>query len=132
MGRTTMKLDTRIKKLIEKNGFSSVLNSMMRGAPLEKMMLEICNQCVFKANAVKSGKQKRAWYNVARIFHRAYDELNMEKTKKAVFKVARRDIYLCPKCKKKFKADAAKEENCKFELDRGVVVVKCPDCGFSE
>lgn len=127
-----MKLGTKIKRLIEKNSFNSVLNAVITGTPLEKVMLEICNQCVFKANACKSGKQRRAWYNMARVFHRAYDELNMEKSRKAHFKVARRDIYLCPKCKKKFKVDAAKEENCKFELDRGVVVAKCPNCSFSE
>jgi transcription initiation factor IIE alpha subunit len=127
-----MKLDSKIKKLIEKNSFSSVLNSVMRGAPLEKLMLEFSNQCVFKANASKTRKAQRSWYNIARVFHRAYDEMILEKTKKVIFKVNRRDIYLCPKCKKKFKVDAAKEENCKFELDRGFVVAKCPNCGFTE
>jgi len=69
---------------------------------------------------------------MSRIFHRAYDEINLEKTKKNVFKIARRDYYLCPKCSKKFKADPAKEENCKFELDRAMVIVKCPNCGHTE
>ena len=129
-----MKLGTKIKRLVEKNSFSSVLNAVMHQTPLEKLMLEFCNQCVFKAHAVKSGKQSRAWYNVARNFHRAFDELNLEKTKKKVFKIVRRDYYLCPnaKCKKKFIVDAMKETNCHFELDRGMVVVKCPNCGFSE
>lgn len=95
-------------------------------------MLEFSNQCIFKANAEKGKKRKAAWYKMARIFHRAYDEMILEKTKKHVFKVARRDYYLCPKCKKRFKVDYAKEENCKFELDRGMIVVKCPNCSFSE
>jgi len=127
-----MKLGSKIKRLIEKNSFSSVLNSVIQAAPLEKIMLEMCNQCVLKANASKTKKARRAWYNMARVFHRAYDELNMEKSRKAHFKVVRRDIYLCPKCKKKFKVDAAGEENCKFDLDRGIVVAKCPNCSFSE
>lgn len=127
-----MKLDNRIKKLIEKNGLNSVLNSVLRATHLEKLMLEFSNRCIFKASAEKVKKRKANWYRIARIFHRAYDEMILEKTKKAVFRIARRDYYLCPKCKKKFKVDHAKEENSKFELDRGVIVVKCPNCGFSE
>lgn len=94
--------------------------------------MEFSNQCIFKANAAKTKKIKRAWYGMARIFHRAYDEMILEKSKKTVFKIAHRDYYMCPKCKKKFKVDYAKEENCKFELDKGMIVVKCPNCGFSE
>lgn len=127
-----MKLNKKIKKLIDEHSFSTILNSVIASAPLDKLLLEMSNQCVFKSNAIHSKKMQKIWYNAARSLHRAYDEVNMEKTRKAAFKVVRRDYYLCPKCKKKFKADASKEENCKFELDRGMVVVKCPNCAFSE
>ncbi len=127
-----MKLDNRIKKLVEQNGINSVLNSVLKVTPLDKLLMEFSNQCIFKANASRTKKATKAWYAMARVFHRAYDEMILEKTKKAVFKVARRDYYLCPKCKKKFKVDHAKQENSKFELDKGMVVVKCQNCGFSE
>jgi len=128
----TMKLSSRVRKLIEKNSLSGVLDGVLRTTTLDKLLMEFSNQCIFRANAEKVKKRKRAWYAMARIFHRAYDEMILEKTKKAVFKVARRDYYLCPKCKKRFKVEYAKEENCKFELDKGMIVVKCPNCSFSE
>lgn len=127
-----MKLDRRIKKLIDANGAGSVISCVLGNTTLDKLLLEFSNQCIFKAGAEKVKKRKRSWYGMARIFHRAYDEINLEKQKKSVFKIVRRDYYLCPKCNKKFKVDYAREENCKFELDRGVIVVKCPNCGHSE
>lgn len=127
-----MKLDSKMKKLIEQNSFSGVLNGLLKVTSLEKLMLEICNQCVFKSNSDKTKKRRYQWHRAARALHRLYDELNQEKKKRNVFKVMRRDYYLCPKCKKKFRVDPLKGENCAFILDRGMVVVKCPHCGFSE
>jgi DNA-directed RNA polymerase subunit RPC12/RpoP len=127
-----IKLSSRVRKLIEKNSLSGVIDGVLRTTTLDKLLMEFSNQCIFRANAEKVKKRKASWYKMARVFHRACDEMTLEKTKKHVFKVARRDIYLCPKCKKKFKVDYAKEENCKFELDRGLIVVKCPNCSFCE
>jgi DNA-directed RNA polymerase subunit RPC12/RpoP len=127
-----MKLSVKIKRLIEKNSFDSVLNCVMGQAPLDRILMACSNECVFKASKAKTKKASKAWYKMARVFHRAYDEMLLEKKKKVVFKISRRDIYLCPKCKKKFKVEPSTEENCKFELDRGMIVVKCPNCGHSE
>lgn len=127
-----MKLDHRIKKLIDLSGVGSLVCSVLKATTLDKLLLEFSNQCIFRANYEKTNKRKKSWYAMARVFHRAYDEMILEKQKKVVFKIARRDYYLCPKCKKRFKVDPAKEENCKFELDKGMIVVKCPNCNHSE
>lgn len=127
-----MKLDRRIKKLIDANNISSVISSVLKTTTLDKLLLQFSNQCVFRATEEKTNKRKKSWYAMARVFHRAYDEMILEKQKKVVFKVAHRDYYLCPKCKKKFKVDPAKEENCKFEVDKSMIVVKCPNCSHSE
>ena len=127
-----MKLDNRIKKLIDEHNLSVVMGSLLKVADLEKLILIFSNQCIFKANSDKSKKRRKNWYKLARTFHRAYDELGLERTKKQIFKVARRDTYECQKCKKRFRVDPAKEENCKFDLIRGMMVVTCPNCNNNE
>lgn len=68
---------------------------------------------------------------VARLVHRAMDELKLEKEKKTIFKIARRDIYTC-KCNKRFYVDPLHDKNCAFDVNRGLVVVTCPACGKKE
>ncbi len=127
-----MKLDGKIKRLVDLHGMDSVMYSLLKSTPLEKLILVFSNQCIFKFNTDKSKKRKRTWYKLARVFHRAYDEVKMEKAKKKVFKSLLKEVYQCQGCKKQFKVDPFKEENCKFDLDRGMVVVKCPNCDKSE
>ena len=127
-----MKLDSRIKKILAQNPPNAVVSSLIRQLGHEKLLLYIANQCVFKVTSEKSKKRKKVWHNLSRLFHRAYDEINLEKSKKMIFKVVRRDYYECQKCKNRFKVDPMKEENCKYEIDRGMVLVKCPGCGTSE
>ena len=127
-----MKLDAKVKRLVDTNSFQSVLYSLLRILPLEKLILAFSNQCIFLANSEKTNKRIKSWYRLARVFHRAYDEMILEKQKRNVFKIIRRDYCLCPKCKKKFRIDPAKQENCKFELDIGAIVITCPHCGKKE
>jgi len=127
-----MKLSVKMKQLIEKFCLNSVLDSILQATTYDKLLLQFSNQCVYKANNAKTKKLRKQWYHIARIFHRAYDEILLEKTKKKVFKVVRRDFYLCPKCKKRFQVDAARELNCKYDMDKRFCVVTCPNCSFSE
>jgi hypothetical protein len=127
-----MRLDGKLKKILAQNTPGMVISSLIKNIGQEKFLLYVANQCLYKSNAEKNKRRKRNWYNLSRLFHRAYDEINLEKSKKVVFKVARRDFYECQKCKKRFKVDPVKEENCIFEVDRGMVIVKCPNCGVTE
>lgn len=127
-----MKLDRKIKKLIEVHTLNNVVTGLLTACDLEKLILSICNQCIFKANSNKIKKKQRIFYKLARLFHRGYDEMVMERTKKTVFKISRKDVYKCPSCKKIFRVEPAKEQNCKFDLSRGMIVVTCPNCKLAE
>jgi len=127
-----MKLKNKMTQLIDQFTLSGVLDSILTATTFEKLILQFSNECIYKANYAKTKKLRKQWYHVARVFHRAYDEIILEKTKKKVFKVVRRDYYLCPKCKKKFIVDPAKQENCKYDIDKRFTVVTCPNCGFTE
>jgi hypothetical protein len=126
-----MRLDKKLRKLIDQNSINMVLSGLLGAISLEKLILGLSNQCVHKANSdVK--KRRKTWYRTARLLHRAYDEINLERSRKAVFRIARVDYYECPSCKKRFKVDAFNEKNCKFDLNRGTIVVTCPFCSRSE
>lgn len=120
-----------IRKLLKTTTPEVVTNNLLDQIELEKLLMIMCNECVFKSNSILNKKKKKAWYGVARLIHRAMDELKLEKEKKTIFKVSRRDIYTC-KCKKRFYVDPLHDKNCAFDVDRGLVIVTCPHCGKKE
>lgn len=127
-----MKFRTALKKLLTKYTVNEVVGGLLDVQPWEQLLLTLSNQCIFRANSTKNKKKKRDCYRQARVFHRALDEITLEKKGKIIFKIARRDTYQCQKCKKQFRVDVGKEENAKFDLDKGIVMVTCPGCGVCE
>lgn len=121
-----MKLNKIIEKLLEKHTVSNLLEEILAVSPWEKLLLTMANKCVYRVGLEKRKKNKQKWYRMARILHRAFDEMGLEN--KGLFKIARMDVYECKKCKKRFKVDAAKETNCVFSLDKSAMVVTCPGC----
>jgi len=119
-----------IRKLLKTYTPDQIVSDLIDQVLIEKLVIIFCNQCVFKSNLNSNKKKKKAWYGLARMFHRAKDELQLEKEKKNIFKVSRKDIYEC-KCKKRFYVDPVLEKNCLFDMDRGILVT-CPGCGLSE
>lgn len=127
-----MKLSKIIARLVAKHTLPTILNEFLKHMPWEQVLQTLCNQCIINAYGAKTKKKSKEWYHLGRLFHRAMDEIKAEKgKKKPVFRVARVDVYEC-KCKKRFKVDAAKQLNCKFDLGKGTMLVTCPNCGRSE
>lgn len=120
-----------IRRLLKTSTPESVVGDLIAQITFEKLLMILCNQCVFKSNTDINKKKRKIWYRTARSVHRTMDELKLEKAKKTVFRISRRDVYQC-KCKKKFYVDASIDKNCVFDVDRGVVVVTCPYCGITE
>lgn len=125
-----MKLKSKIKKLMTTTSADAIVGEIITLLGFEKVMKTFCNCCVFKAYQEKVKKRGKAWNRAARVFHRAIDEVKLEKAGKKVFKINRRDIYECPKCKKKFRVEP--ELNCAYDVDRNIIVVTCPNCKFKE
>jgi hypothetical protein len=126
-----MKLSTVMKKLLAKHQLGDLVAAFLQVSSWDKLLLMLSNRCVGLAYHAKGKKKKHEWMAQARILHRAYDEITLEKKEKRIFKVSRRDIYEC-KCKKRFRVDAGKEQNVKYDLDKGILAVTCPHCGKSE
>lgn len=127
-----MKLSTVMKKLLVKHQLGDIVASFLQVVSWDKLLLMMSNRCVGLAYDAKGKKKKHEWMAQARILHRAYDEITLEKKGKKVFKVTRRDIYECPKCKNRFRVDSGKEQNVKYDLDKEILAVTCPGCGNSE
>jgi DNA-directed RNA polymerase subunit RPC12/RpoP len=128
----TIKTSRIVEKILKKYGEKTIVTGLLESLDWGELLLQLSNRCIFRASAERNKKKQREWYRQARIFHRALDEIKLEKKGKIKFKVVRKDIYECQKCKKRFKVDPAKEENAKFDLDKGMVVVTCPGCGIVE
>lgn len=127
-----MRLSVKLHKIIEEHTIDGVLAELLDSIELEKLLLGLSNKCVNKAYHQETNKLEAGWMGAARIFHRACDEIKFEKAGKNEFTITRKDTYECPKCKNKFKVDAAKEENAKFDLSRSTIIVTCPNCGKSD
>lgn len=123
---TRSKVYRILRRLLKTHTPDTIVSDFIEQVPLEKFLLILSNRCVLKSNCEPSKKRKRSWYGLARMFYRAKDELQLEEDK-SIFKISRRDIYTC-KCKKRFYVDPIVEKNCKFDMDKGVVVT-CPACG---
>jgi hypothetical protein len=128
---TRSKVYRVIRKLLKTSTPEDIASDFLEQVTFEKLLKIFCNQCVFKSHSDHNKARQKTWYGMARLFHRAMDELKLEKEKKSIFKISKCEVYQC-KCKKKFYVDPLSEKNCIFEVDRGVVVVTCPQCGKSE
>jgi hypothetical protein len=126
-----MKLTTLMKKLLVKYPLDNLIAAFLQAVEWDKFLLKVSNRCIGLAYHAKGKKKKREWMHQARLFHRAYDEINLTKKGRTIFKISRRDIYEC-KCKKRFRVDPTKELNVKFDLDTSALVVTCPYCGKNE
>jgi len=123
-----MNLDKIIERMIEKHSLRNVLGQFLELQPFDKFLLALANHCVFSAQNAKK-KDQNKWYRMARVLHRARDEMVM---KNKPFKIARKDMYHCSKCDKKFQVDPATELNIKLNLIEGLLIVTCPFCGLQE
>lgn len=128
---TRSKVYRVIRKLLKTYTADNIASDFIEQVQFDKLLKIFCNQCVYKSHSDPSKSRQKTWYGIARIFHRAMDELKLEKEKKSIFKISKCEVYQC-KCKKKFYVDPLTEKNCVFAVDRGVIVVTCPECGKSE
>jgi len=97
-----MKLSTVMTKLLAKHSLGDLVSAFLQVSSWDKLLLMMSNRCVGLAYHAKGKRKKHEWMAQARILHRAYDEIVLEQKGKKAFKVSRRDIYECPKCKKRF------------------------------
>jgi uncharacterized protein YbaR (Trm112 family) len=106
----------------------SIIDRLLKNYSWEELLQLLSNRAVF--NAQSDRERRKKWYALARLFHRAMDELKMKE--KESFEVSYKDIYTCPKCKHRFRVQPEKELNCKFDMDRSVMLVSCPYCKKAE
>lgn len=78
-----MTLDKFIEKLTERHGIPLIIREIVDQYSLPKVVLELSNYCMRKANECRNNKNKKEekiWKNRAKILHDIVEEKNDNKT----------------------------------------------------
>lgn len=124
-----------VKKVVEKllvdRRPEEIAEAVLSSISWDRLLLAFANVAWNQGQKQPEKKLKKAWMGRGRIFHRAMDETYLKKSKGSIFKITRKDVYLCT-CKKRFIVDAVADKNIAYDSTQCEFIVTCPGCGKQE